>query len=64
MNSNRLSTSDSVKVDRNLLHSQVTKLLSGPSNLEVRDGKPFIISLNRNKGVNKSIAVQIVDINN
>lgn len=63
MNYNRLSTSD-VTVDRNLLHSQVTKLLSGPSNLEIRDGKSFIISLNRNKAVNKSITVQIVDINN
>lgn len=34
-------------IDRSLLEAEITKLLCGPSNYEIRQGKTFIKSLNR-----------------
>lgn len=64
MNNYRLTSSPYAKIDRSLLEANTTKLLSGPSNYEIREGKTFIKSLNRylkNKEPDKAIAVQIVD---
>lgn len=48
MNNKRLSTNSSTKVDRELLYAEISCLLSGPSNYEVREnGSVFIKSLNR-----------------
>jgi hypothetical protein len=47
MNNNRLSTSGIKPVDRNLIDSQLIKLLNGPSNYEIIDDKIFIKSLNK-----------------
>ena len=51
-------------MDRSLLETDIKKLLSGPSNYEVREGKKYIISLNRylkHEEPNKTIAVQLVN---
>lgn len=64
MNNYRLSSSLHPKIDRSLLETDITKLLSGPSNYEFREGKKYIISLNRylkHEEPNKAIAVQLVD---
>src|SRR5690606_11627501 len=64
MNNYRLSSSLHPRIDRSLLEAEITKLLNGPSNYEIREGKTFIKSLNRylkNEGLNKAIAVQLVD---
>lgn len=64
MNNSRLSSSLLPRIDRSLLEADITKLLSGPSNYEIREGKTFIKSLNRyikNEELNKAIAVQLVD---
>ena len=64
MNNYRLSTSLHPKMDRSLLETDIKKLLSGPSNYEVREGKKYIISLNRylkHEEPNKTIAVQLVN---
>jgi hypothetical protein len=63
MNNNRLSTSGMPKIDRTLLKAEIAKLLSGPSNYEIRDGKTYIISLNRYRKYisNKAQIVQLVD---
>jgi hypothetical protein len=64
MNNYRLSSSLLPRIDRSLLEAETTKLLSGPSNYEIREGKTFIKSLNRylkHEELNKAIAVQLVD---
>ncbi len=63
MNNNRLSTSNSLKLDRVSLLSKIDSLLKGPSNLEEKEGKIFIKSLNRFRSDNKSIAIEIQDEN-
>ena len=66
MNNYRLSTNTTVlKVDRTLLLDDLAKLLSGPSNYEINDGKIFIKSLNRfvrHEQAHEAIGVQIVDL--
>lgn len=47
MNNNRLSTSGKPVVDRTLLLAEIEQLLNGPSNFELRNGKKWIISLNK-----------------
>lgn len=66
MNSKRLSTYDrSYKdVDISLMQVRLNKLLSGPSNLEVREqGKIFIKSLKRFYSPRDSLTVQLQDEN-
>ena len=47
-NNNRLSTSlNHVVVDREQLLAKVNELLNEPSNFEIRNGKKFVISLNK-----------------
>jgi hypothetical protein len=47
MNKNRLSTSGKPSVDRTHLLFEVEQLLNRPSNFELKDGKKWIISLNK-----------------
>lgn len=48
MNNNRLSTSKAKRIDRDLIDHELTRLLNGPSNYELREeGKIFIKSLNK-----------------
>nr|QBM09660.1 hypothetical protein [Dactylella sp.] len=47
MNNNRLSTSGKPIVDRTLLLAEIQQFLNGPSNFELRNGKKWIISLNK-----------------
>ena len=64
MNNYRLSSSLLPRIDRSLLEADITKLLSGPSNYEIREGKTFIKSSNsslKHEQLNKAIAVQLVD---
>ena len=61
MNDYRLSTSDSPKVDRASLLSEIELLLNGPSNLEEIEGRIFIKSLNRFRSEKKYIAVELQD---
>lgn len=64
MNNNRLSTNKSPQVDRALLYTSIDKLLGGPSNCEIKDGKVWIKSLNRFRrkgGLIKPVAVQLQD---
>jgi len=64
MNSNRLSSSGSTKVDRDFLYALIDKLLKGPSNLEkLEDGRIYIKSLNRyfNTKAREKISVVIKD---
>jgi len=64
MNNYRLSSSLHPRIDRSLLEAEITKLLCGPSNYEIREGKTFIKSLNRylkNEEPNKAISVQLVE---
>ena len=61
MNNNRLSTSKVPKVDRDLIQVIITKLLSEPSNYEIKDGRIFLKSLNRFKGSPTSKMVKLLD---
>ena len=61
MNNNRLSTSKVARVDRDLLQADIVKLLSGPSNYEIKEGRTFIKSLKRFKGSPTSKVVQLLD---
>lgn len=63
MNNNRLSTSKSVRVDRALLHADILRLLSGPSNFEQIGDKIYIKSLNKYYSSTKAKVVQLVDAN-
>ena len=55
MNNNRLSTfkSTDIKVNREELLKDISMMLSGPSNYEIKDGRTIIKSLNRVAGVSK-----------
>lgn len=67
MNNYRLSTNTNhPKVDRTLLLDNVAKLLNGPSNYEIKDGKIYIKSLNRylKEISNKAQAIQLVAVSN
>jgi hypothetical protein len=47
-NNNRLSTSsDHIVVDREQLFAEVNELLNGPSNFVIRNGRKFVVSLNK-----------------
>lgn len=63
-NNNRLSTSKSAKVDRALLHADVNRLLSGPSNYEKIGDRIFIKSLNKFSSSPKAQPVNLVDAAN
>lgn len=65
MNNNRLSTASSQPViDRALLLAKINQFLSGPSNFEIRNGKKWIISLNKYYySSRKNICVAIKDEN-
>ena len=64
LNNNRLSTSKSAKVDRTLLHADIDRLLSGPSNYEKRGNRIYIKSLNRFSSSPRPKAVQLIDAEN
>ena len=69
MNNNRLSTSKSISIDTNInrkeLLSKVEVLINGPSNFEIRNGKKFVISLNKYYNSSRvNINTIIVDENN
>lgn len=65
MNSYRLSTREASAVDRVLLHYDINRLLSRPSNYEVREGKTWIISKNRFlTEVSEAQEVELMDVNN
>jgi hypothetical protein len=62
---NRLSSSKKEGIDLDLLTKDINSLLSRPSNLEIREGRIFIKSLNRYKpGVSKNrrIKVKLQDV--
>lgn len=63
MNRNRLSTNlNQVIVDRAEVLDKVNQLLSGPSNFEIKNGKKWVISLNKYyHSSRKNICVVIVD---
>lgn len=63
MNRNRLSTSSSQPIaDRAQVLDQVNLLLSGPSNFELRNGRKWVVSLNKYyNSSRKNICVGIVD---
>lgn len=65
MNNNRLSTTSSqLGVDRALLLTEINQLLSGPTNFEIRNGRKWIISLNKYyHSSRKNICVVIKDEN-
>lgn len=58
MNNNRLSTSNKPKIDIDL--EKIEEFIKQPSNYEIREGKTFILSLNRYKVDNKNITVTLV----
>ena len=62
MNNNRLSTSNNPIVDKEKLYLKVQTFLNKPSNLELRDGRVWIVSENRfrNEG-GKSKALELWD---
>lgn len=62
MNKHRLSNSDALRIDRTLLKAEICKLLSEPSNYISKEGKSWIISLNRFKIETKAKAVQLVEM--
>ena len=64
MNYGRLSTSNTTKIDRNLLRLEVDKFLTQPSNYEIREGRTFIVSLNRYTVANAAIEVFLMDKGN
>ena len=64
MNNNRLSTSKEPRVDRTLLYTEIDKLLSGPSNYDIKEDKKYIKSLGRyvrHEIRIKALGVQLVD---
>lgn len=69
MNNKRLSSSSSFKTNdergaRALLQLEIDKLLSAPSNFEVREnGKIFIKSLNRYYFRGASVSIQLKNVN-
>jgi hypothetical protein len=64
MNLKRLSSSNSVKVDKESLNKSIVNLLNGPSNIETHeDGRIFVKSLNRyfNQAARDKIQVEVKD---
>jgi hypothetical protein len=62
MNNNRLSTCKSnSSINREELIKEINLLLLGPSNIEIREGREFIKSLNRFKGVKLSNSLELFD---
>ena len=64
MNLKRLSSSNSVKVDKESLNKSIVNLLNGPSNIETHeDGRIFVKSLNRyfNPAARDKIQVEVKD---
>jgi hypothetical protein len=66
MNNNRLSTSESPKIDRNLLLSEIANLVeySPRSNYEIKEGRTFIKSLGKYRTDTRPIVVQLLDVSN
>lgn len=62
MNNYRLSTFEP-KVQSVPFKAEVEELLNQPSNYEIKEGKLFIISLNRFRIDNTSIPIKLVDLN-
>ena len=66
MNNNRLSANYNAnlsKVERSKLYVEINKLLNGPSNIEIKEGRPFIKSLNSFIKGGGKVEVGIQDIN-
>lgn len=64
MNNYRLSTYNTdIKIDSKKLILDINNLLLGPSNLEIREGKHFIKSLNRFEGTGKYPSVELLENN-
>jgi len=61
MNNNRLSTSKAARIDRALLHADIHRMLSGPSNYEIKGDRIYIKSLNKYLSSPKAKVVQLVD---
>lgn len=61
MNNNRLSTSGKPTVDRNQLLIDITNMLKGPSNFEVKDGRQIIKSSNKLVGVGQQTIVELLE---
>lgn len=62
MNNNRLSTRNTTqKVDRNELYLKINELLNRPSNYDNRNGRRFILSLNRFDNLGKNIGVEVIN---
>lgn len=51
-------------VDRLRVEAEIVELLNEPSNYEIREGRIFILSLNRFKSTNKRVTLQLVDADN
>jgi hypothetical protein len=65
MNNNRLSTNYSLPISRALLLDEINQLLLGPSNFELKNGKLWVISLNKYYHSSRSnICVVIQDESN
>jgi hypothetical protein len=66
MNNNRLSSNSSTKIDRESLYNEINRLLSGPSNYQVKEnGSVFIKSLNRSLSLKArdKVSVEVQDEN-
>jgi hypothetical protein len=64
MNNSRLSTSSQARkptIDRNQLLIDITNMLNGPSNFEIKDGRKIIKSSNKLAGVGKQTIVQLLE---
>ncbi len=61
MNNNRLSNSGSKLINRNHIDSEVIRLLKGPSNYKIIEGKIFIKSLNKFHSSRIKIQVELQD---
>lgn len=63
MNSKRLSSHGSTKLDRNELEQEIYEILNkaNNSNYEIRDGRVWIKSLNRFQSQFKSISIKLFD---
>lgn len=61
MNENRLSSRGVKLVERDFLQSEVTRLLKGPSNYEIREGRIFIKSLNKYHSGRTKTKVELKD---
>lgn len=61
MNNGRLSNSGSSLVERDYIETEKARLLNGPSNYELIDGKVFIKSLNKFLIVRNKTQVELRD---